>query len=55
MHSIRRGAAQAAANNGVPEQELKIHGIWKSDKGLHAYVPKSSGIVTRVLASALAQ
>lgn len=27
MHSIRRGAAQAAARGGVPEQELKSHGI----------------------------
>lgn len=54
MHSIRRGAAQAAAKGGVSEQELKNHGIWKSDKGLHAYVPKSSGIVPQVINSALA-
>lgn len=54
MHSIRRGAAQAAAKGGVSEQELKLHGIWRSDKGLHSYVPKYSGIVPHVLHSALA-
>lgn len=34
----RRGAAQAAANGGVQAQELKLHGILKSDKGLRAYI-----------------
>lgn len=52
IHSLRRGAAQLAADLGAPKGDIKTHGTWRSDKGLKAYVNISS-VVPRLLASNL--
>jgi integrase len=31
FHSLRAGAATASAKAGVPEEQIKLHGNWKSD------------------------
>lgn len=38
LHSIRRGAAQAAQKAGADRLSLKHHGTWASDTGLNAYL-----------------
>lgn len=40
LHSLRRGAAQAAAQAGADRQSLKQHGTWATDSGLNAYLSK---------------
>ena len=40
IHSLRRGAAQAAYDAGASSEDLKAHGTWKSTHGLAAYVPQ---------------
>lgn len=40
MHSLRRGAAQHAAENGVPLDEIKSMGMWKSNAGIKPYLDK---------------
>lgn len=39
MHSLRRGAAQAAHQRGASRQALKDHGTWTTDAGLNTYLP----------------
>lgn len=41
FHSLRRGAAQAAARAGASIDDLMYHGTWSSPSGLRAYVPVS--------------
>lgn len=38
MHSIRRGAAQAAADQGVPLNDILARGTWRSISGLGPYL-----------------
>lgn len=38
MHSLRRGAAQAARQAGADRQSLKTHGTWATDTALDAYL-----------------
>lgn len=38
MHSLRRGAAQAAAHEGVPLHLIKEKGMWRSDTGIAPYL-----------------
>lgn len=38
MHSIRRGAAQAAADQGVPINDILARGTWSSPSGLRPYL-----------------
>lgn len=52
LHSLRRGAAQLAAELGASKTDLKNHGSWASDSGLKSYVNISS-TVPRLLASNL--
>lgn len=40
LHSLRRGAAQAAQKAGATRTALKYHGTWNSDSGLNAYIQK---------------
>jgi len=37
FHSLRAGAATASAKAGVPEEQIKLHGNWKSD-AVKAYI-----------------
>lgn len=37
FHSLRAGAATASAKAGVPEEQIKLHGNWKSD-AVRAYI-----------------
>ena len=37
FHSLRAGAATASAKAGVPEDQIKLHGNWKSD-AVKAYI-----------------
>lgn len=54
LHSLRRGAAQAADAAGASKEDLKVHGTWASDAGLRSYVPSGSSKVSSCLASSLA-
>lgn len=38
IHSLRRGAAQLAADLGASKDDIKKHGTWRSDNGLKSYV-----------------
>lgn len=38
LHSLRRGAAQAAQQAGANRQSLKSHGTWATDTALNAYL-----------------
>lgn len=38
MHSLRRGAAQAAQRGGASRQSLKDHGTWRTDAALDTYL-----------------
>lgn len=54
FHSLRRGAAQAAAFAGASEEELMQHGTWASREGLRPYLQPLPRMVPRLLASTLA-
>lgn len=54
MHSLRRGAVQAAASEGVSHQEIMKHGVWKSSQGLSYYLDPASSEVPRAIAAKLA-
>lgn len=54
IHSLRRGAAQAADAAGAAKDDIKAHGTWASDSGFRSYVPASSSKVSTLLASSLA-
>lgn len=47
LHSIRRGAAQNAAERGVELPYIKTLGLWKSDSGLKPYLIRSPQIFNR--------
>lgn len=55
MHSLRRGAAQAAQAGGASHQEIMKHGIWSSTSGLGYYLKPASSEVPRILSDILAQ
>lgn len=38
IHSLRRGAVQAAQRAGVPVSDIKVQGAWASDSGLRPYL-----------------
>lgn len=38
MHSLRRGAAQAAKRGGASNESLKAHGTWATDAALNTYL-----------------
>lgn len=38
MHSLRRGGAQAAEQNGATHRALKAHGTWLTDSSLKTYL-----------------
>lgn len=38
MHSLRRGAAQSAAQLGLPLDAIKERGMWRSDSGIAPYL-----------------
>lgn len=54
FHSLRRGGAQAAAALGASKEQIMIHGTWKSQSGLAAYVKPSPHIVPSLMALTLA-
>lgn len=54
MHSIRRGAAQAAMDQDVPLQDILSRGTWKSTSGLRLYLAPQSFSVPTVTVSTLA-
>lgn len=53
MHSLRRGATQAADDKGASQSDLMSHGTWASSQGLKPYL-KPQTAVPRLLASILA-
>lgn len=54
MHSLRRGGTQMAASQGASNDELLIHGTWKSHKGLKYYLPPKKNLVPNIIAKSLA-
>lgn len=40
LHSLRRGAAQAAQRAGVSLSDIKLQGTWASDSGVRPYLSK---------------
>lgn len=50
FHSLRAGAATAAAKAGVPERLLKLHGNWASD-AVRVYIRPDVAERTRVSAA----
>lgn len=54
FHSLRRGAAQAAAFAGASEEDVMQHGMWSSREGLRPYLQPLPRIVPRLLANTLA-
>lgn len=38
LHSLRRGATQSAAQQGVPHEVIKERGMWRSESGLAPYL-----------------
>lgn len=54
MHSLCRGGTQVAANQGASNEQLLIHGTWKSTKGLKYYLPKKNNEVPNIIANSLA-
>lgn len=40
IHSLRRGAAQAAQGAGVPVSDIKVQGTWASNSGVRPYLAK---------------
>lgn len=54
MHSLRRGGTQTAAKEGASNEQLLIHGTWKSAKGLSYYLPKKKNQVPNIIANTLA-
>lgn len=47
MHSLRRGAAHDAAEKGLPLEEIKTPGMWKSTAGIKPYLDKFPHIFNR--------
>lgn len=46
MHSLRRGAVHTAAEKGIPLQEIRARGTWKTASGMRPYLPQSLRSVT---------
>lgn len=55
FHSLRRGGAQTAAQNGATQEQIMEHGTWKSNAGVEAYLKKDTRMVPAILASTLAK
>lgn len=53
LHSLRRSGAHACARAGLPIDQVKRHGCWRSN-AVKAYLPKDISGTPRALASALA-
>lgn len=53
MHSLRRGAAQAAECGGAPVSDIMAQGTWASPSGVSSYL-KPKTVVPRLMASVLA-
>lgn len=54
MHSLRRGAAQAAQAGGASRNEIMKHGIWSSPSGIVYYLKPASTEVPQILSASLA-
>lgn len=54
MHSLRRGGAQCAANQGASVDQLMAHGTWSSKAGLKPYISEDQRIIPRIIAESLA-
>lgn len=54
MHSLRRGATQAAADKGISLHEIQARGTWASPTGMRPYLKSDSTSVKTILASNLA-
>lgn len=54
FHSLRRGAAQAAAAAGASTQDIMYHGTWRSKTGVSHYIQVKPRMVPSILASTLA-
>lgn len=50
FHSLRRGAARAAAAAGVDHTHIMSHRLWASKSGLAAYLPNSPRVVPSIIA-----
>lgn len=46
MHSLRRGATHTAVDKGLPLEEIKKRGTWKSNSGIRPYLEPSPRSVT---------
>lgn len=46
MHSLRRGAVHTAVERGLPLDEIKTRGTWKSNAGVRPYLLPSHSSVT---------
>lgn len=46
MHSLRRGAAHTAVQKGIPLEDIKRRGTWKSNSGIRPYLEPSPCSVT---------
>lgn len=53
FHSLRRGGAQTAANNGATQEQIMHHGTWKSTAGVEAYLKTDTRIVPAILAQTM--
>lgn len=54
MHSLRRGATQAAVDQEVPLQDILSRGTWKSTSGMQPYLRRQSASVPTVTVCNLA-
>lgn len=54
FHSLRRGGAQTALDQGADTQDIMSHGMWKSRSGLAAYIKPHPLLVPSLLFGALA-
>lgn len=55
FHSLRRGGAQTAANNGATQDQIMCHRTWKSVSGVQAYLKSDSCMVPAIIARTLAK
>lgn len=46
MHSLRRGATHTAVEQGIPLEEIKRRGTWRSNSGIRPYLQPSPCSVT---------
>lgn len=55
FHSLRRGGAQTAAQNGASQEQIMYHGTWKSTSGVEAYLRPDPRTVPAIIARTLAK